>query len=153
MLLNYTFDQGSELLSNARNSKNSGGNYMQEDSRPVFLNLFQIRLPLPGIVSFAHRVSGILLVLAMPLVLYMLMLSLRAPDDFRSVLAWLHSPLFAIILFCALWSFWHHLLSGIRFLLLDVDIGLGRMVSRQSASVVLVAGILAAILSLLGILL
>jgi succinate dehydrogenase / fumarate reductase, cytochrome b subunit len=126
---------------------------MQEDSRPVFLNLFQIRLPLPGIVSFAHRVSGMLLVLAMPLVLYLLMLSLRAADDFRSVLAWLHNPLFALILFCVLWSFWHHLFSGIRFLLLDVDIGLGRMVSRQSAAVVLVAGILAAILSLLGILL
>jgi len=126
---------------------------MQEDSRPVFLNLFQIRLPLPGIVSFAHRVSGVFLVLAMPLVLYLLMLSLSAADDFRSVLAWLHSPLFAIILFCVLWSFWHHLFSGIRFLLLDVDIGLGRMVSRQSAAVVLVAGIMATILSLLGILL
>ena len=126
---------------------------MQEDSRPVFLNLFQIRLPLPGIVSLAHRVSGVLLVLAMPLVLYLLMLSLRAPDDFRSVLAWLHSPLFSIVLFCVLWSFWHHLFSGIRFLLLDVDIGLGRIASRQSALVVLVAGLLAALLSLLGIIL
>lgn len=124
---------------------------MQEDSRPVFLNLFQIRLPLPGIVSLAHRISGVLLVLAMPLVLYLLMLSLRAPDDFRSVLAWLHSPLFAFILFCVLWSFWHHLFSGIRFLLLDVDIGLGRVASRHSAVVVLVAGIVAAMLSLLGI--
>jgi succinate dehydrogenase / fumarate reductase, cytochrome b subunit len=125
---------------------------MQEDNRPVFLNLFQIRLPLPGIVSLAHRVSGVVLVLAMPLVLYLLMLSLRAPDDFRSVLSLLHSPQFAIILFCVLWSFWHHLFSGIRFLLLDVDIGLGRMVSRQSAVVVLVAGIMTAILSLLVLL-
>ena len=27
-------------------------------ARPVYLNLFQIRLPLPGIVSILHRISG-----------------------------------------------------------------------------------------------
>lgn len=125
---------------------------MQGDSRPVFLNLFQIRLPIPGVVSIAHRISGLLLFLAIPLVLYLLMRSLRGPEDFRRVLELLHNPLFAVVLLGLLWSFWHHLFSGIRFLLIDVEMGLAKSASRKSAALVLVAGVMAAVLSLVGIL-
>jgi succinate dehydrogenase / fumarate reductase cytochrome b subunit len=42
--------------------------------RPVYLNLFKIRLPLPGVVSIMHRASGALLFLLLPLLLYVLQL-------------------------------------------------------------------------------
>ena len=35
--------------------------------RPKYLNLLQIRMPLPAIVSIMHRASGAVLFLALPL--------------------------------------------------------------------------------------
>jgi succinate dehydrogenase / fumarate reductase cytochrome b subunit len=126
---------------------------MQGDGRPVFLNLFQIRLPLPGIVSFAHRVSGMLLFLALPLFLFLLMMSLRDEQGYTWVQGLLSAPLFSIVLILIFWSFWHHLLGGVRFLLLDLELGLDKMSSQKTAGLVLVLSIVAAILSLVGVLL
>ncbi|HUX82308.1 MAG TPA: succinate dehydrogenase, cytochrome b556 subunit, partial [Halothiobacillus sp.] len=50
--------------------------------RPVSLNLFKIRLPLPGIVSIMHRASGAFLFLLLPLLLYVLQLSLTSAEGF-----------------------------------------------------------------------
>jgi len=46
------------------------------DKRPVYLNLLKIRLPVTGMVSFAHRVSGVLLFLFIPYAVYLFDLSL-----------------------------------------------------------------------------
>ena len=35
--------------------------------RPKHLNLLVIRLPLPGVLSILHRVSGVILLAALPL--------------------------------------------------------------------------------------
>ena len=126
---------------------------MQDDGRPVFLNLFQIRLPLPGIVSIAHRISGMLLFFALPLFLFLLMVSLRDEEGFDWVQGLLSAPLFSIVLVLVFWSFWHHLLGGIRFLLLDLELGLDKKSSQMSAGLVLVMSVVAAILSLAGVLL
>jgi succinate dehydrogenase / fumarate reductase cytochrome b subunit len=49
-------------------------------NRPRFLNLWQIRLPITGVVSILHRLSGIFLVLLFPFLLYLLQLSLRSAE-------------------------------------------------------------------------
>ncbi len=126
---------------------------MRVKGRPVYLNLLQIRLPLSGMVSFAHRLSGILLILALPGSLYLLMMSLRDEAGFIRVQELLTTPLSFILLIPVLWSFWHHLLSGIRFLLLDLDVGLDKSSSNRSAGLVLMLGVLAAILSMAGLML
>ena len=48
------------------------------ENRPKHLALSQIRLPLPGLVSILHRVSGMLLFLVLPLLLWALQYSLRS---------------------------------------------------------------------------
>ncbi len=53
--------------------------------RPQYLNLFQIRLPLPGVISIMRRVSGAVLFLALPLLLWWLQQSLSSPDTFTSL--------------------------------------------------------------------
>jgi succinate dehydrogenase / fumarate reductase cytochrome b subunit len=126
---------------------------MRVEGRPVYLNLLQIRLPLPGVVSFAHRLSGIILILALPGCLYLLMTSLRDEVGFIRVQELLTTPLSSILLIPVLWSFWHHLLSGIRFLLLDLDVGLDKSSSNRSAGLVLVMSVLAVILSMAGLML
>ena len=51
---------------------------MRPASRPVYLNLFKIHLPLPGWVSILQRMSGAVLFLVTPVLLYLLQTSFDA---------------------------------------------------------------------------
>jgi succinate dehydrogenase / fumarate reductase cytochrome b subunit len=101
--------------------------------RPVYLNLFRIRLPVTGVVSIAHRVSGVLLVFAIPLFLYVLDLSLHDADSFATCRALLGGWLGRLVAFAALWLFVQHFFSGVRHLLLDLDIWIDRGQARATA--------------------
>ncbi len=98
--------------------------------------------------SIAHRISGVLLMLAIPFMVYLLDLSLQDADGFRQASAWLQAgwlkPLFTLIA----WSLFHHLLSGIRFLLIDTGIGVSLARARLSAWLVNITGVVAALLLL-----
>ena len=107
--------------------------------RPKHLDLRVIRLPLPGFVSILHRVSGIGLFLMLPLLLWLFDVSLTAPD---TAVATLSHPLVKLILLGLVWAFLHHFCAGIRFLLLDIHIGLDLPAARASAKWVLVVSLL-----------
>ncbi len=106
-------------------------------NRPVYLNLIQIRLPIGGVVSILHRVSGALLTLLIPLFLYMLQESLRDAEAFARYARYFASPLGRFNALLTLWLFLQHLLSGVRHLLLDLDIGIDRTRARHSAWITL----------------
>ena len=109
------------------------------DKRPVYLNLLKIRLPLPGIISFAHRITGVLLFLAIPLAVYLLDLSVQSEESFNQARQLLGHPLMVILQIVLLWSLAHHFFAGIRFLLIDADIGVEKSQARLSSWLVLIA--------------
>jgi len=91
--------------------------------RPKFLDLARIRQPVPAIVSILHRISGAALFLFTWALLYLLQESLSSPESyvhFRAITDHWFAKLF---LTGMLWAFLHHFFAGLRFLLLDVDIG------------------------------
>ncbi len=106
---------------------------MPNPKRPVFLNLLQIRLPLMGWVSIAHRLTGVMLFLLLPLPLWLWQQSLNSVADFAQVGHWLEAWPLRLLLLLMLWWFLHHLFAGIRFLLLDMEIGASLKVARGSA--------------------
>ena len=109
--------------------------------RPVYLNLLKIWLPLPGIVSIMHRASGALLFLLLPLLLYVLQQSLASAQGFAEVQSWLQSPLAKLALLGVIWAYLHHFCMGLRYLALDLDIGVKLAQARFSAKLVLVVSI------------
>ncbi len=110
--------------------------------RPVYLNLVRIRLPLPGIVSILHRLSGAALYLiGLPLLLFGVQRSLASPEAFDSFRAALSNPLAKIVLIGLVWAYLHHFFAGIRFLLLDVQQGIELKPTRVSSVVVLVVSL------------
>jgi len=117
--------------------------------RPKYLNLFRIRLPITGVLSIAHRLSGVLLVMAIPFFIYLLSLSLRSAQGFADVQTLLNLPAIKWVLVVVFWALMHHFLAGIRFLLLDIDIGYHRTQARQSAWMVFI-GEMFAVLLLIG---
>ena len=116
------------------------------DTRPFYLNLIKIRLPVAGMLSIFHRVSGVLMFVVMPYLVYLLDLSLQGEAGFNRVAELLSHPFSILIQLVLLWSLVHHFLSGIRFLLIDFDIGIGKQQSTYSAwlifalDLILVAG-------------
>lgn len=109
------------------------------DKRPVYLNLLKIRLPLTGIVSFAHRISGVLLFLAIPYAVYLLDLSISSEKTFTQVQQILNQPVMLAVQILLLWSLAHHFFAGIRFLLIDAEVGVEKSQARIGAWLVLAA--------------
>jgi succinate dehydrogenase / fumarate reductase cytochrome b subunit len=110
-------------------------------TRPVYLNLFKIRLPLPGVVSIMHRASGALLFLLLPALLYGLQLSLASEQDFAVLQGWFRLPLVKLFLIGLIWGYLHHFCMGLRYLALDFDIGMDLPQARFSSWLVLVMSI------------
>jgi len=118
--------------------------------RPVYLDLPRIRLPLPGIVSILHRVSGAVLFLAgIPLLLAAVAGSIESPETYAELkAAWTH-PVAKVVLVGFVWAYVHHFCAGIRYLLLDLDKGIDLESARRSSAVVVVVS--AALTLIVGI--
>ncbi len=99
--------------------------------RPKYLNVMQIKLPVTGVVSIFHRVSGILMILCIPLILYLLDKSVRDASGFLWVNELIQSFGLKLVLGIVLLAVVHHLLTGIRFLLFDIDLGVTRDSARK----------------------
>lgn len=105
--------------------------------RPKYLNLVAIRLPLPGFVSILHRVSGAVLFLTLPFLLYLFSSSLGSPESFDTYKQVVANPLVKLILLGLLWAYLHHFCAGIRYLFLDLNKGVDLVPARRSAWAVL----------------
>lgn len=114
---------------------------MPVKSRPVFLEIPNIRLPIPGIVSILHRISGVILFVMLPVLLYLLSGTLSRESAFETYRAIVSNPLVKLILIGVLWAYLHHLLAGVRFLLLDAHKGLELNTARNTAKLVFTAAL------------
>ena len=106
--------------------------------RPKFLNLLQIRLPITAVASILHRITGVILLLVLPAIIYGLGLSLQDEEGFKEVAMAIKSPALQFLLVLIATSVFYHLLAGIRFLLLDLDIGHDIVVARWTARIVII---------------
>jgi len=109
--------------------------------RPKYLNLVKIRLPLPGVVSIMHRMSGAALFFLIPVVLYLLQTSLESQHAYAAIRSALTTPLAKVVLIGMLWGFLHHFCAGMRYLALDLDIGTDLPAARASSWIVIVVSV------------
>ena len=112
-----------------------------KQKRPKFLNLFAIHLPVTGVTSFAHRISGALMILAIPGVIFLFGLSLRSQQGFDASIRILHSWPLKLVLSLLVWTLTHHILAGLRFLLLDINVGERLAAAKGSAWAVNITGL------------
>ena len=107
-------------------------------ARPQIRNIhvtqiLQYRLPPPGMVSILHRVSGAVLFLALPLILWLFDLSLMSELSFARLVEVGSHWFVKLVLLALIWAFLHHLIAGIRYLLLDLHVGVEKSAARTSA--------------------
>jgi succinate dehydrogenase / fumarate reductase cytochrome b subunit len=109
--------------------------------RPKNLDLTTIRLPLPGKVSILHRVSGAGLFLFLPVLLWLFSASLTSAETFATFKAVFATLPAKVVLAGLIWAFVHHFCAGIRFLLLDMHVGIEKAAANKSAGIVLAVSI------------
>jgi succinate dehydrogenase / fumarate reductase cytochrome b subunit len=115
-------------------------------AKPVYRNiglaqLIKYRLPWAGKVSILHRISGAALFLLLPFILYLFDQSLASELSFMQFQAFTDHFLVKLICLGLIWSFLHHFCAGIRYLLLDLEIGVEKIAANQSAIIVLIVSL------------
>lgn len=112
---------------------------MLSDNRPVYLNLFQLHLPITGWVSILHRLSGALLFLLLPLMVWSFALALSNEAGFARVTAYLATPFAKLVMLVLIAGCAQHFFAGLRHLAMDAHLGVSLKSARLSSLIVLLA--------------
>jgi succinate dehydrogenase / fumarate reductase, cytochrome b subunit len=105
--------------------------------RPKHLHLLKIRQPVPAIVSILHRISGALLFLFIPFLLWLWQSSLTSEETYASLSRTLAHPLSKLIVLALAWAYLHHFFAGIRYLFIDLNYGVELAPARATSKWVL----------------
>ena len=111
--------------------------------RPKYLDLFSIMfsLPMPGLLSIFHRVSGVGLFLALAPLIWLFGASVTSPESFECFARVAAHPIAKLSFAGLIWAFLHHFCAGIRFLFIDLDVGVDLAAARRSAAIVFVVSL------------
>lgn len=93
------------------------------DKRPVNLDLTTIKFPVPALASISHRIAGVALFVAVPILLWMLDRSLASPESFADMKELLDTGLAKFVLWGILAAVAYHFVAGIKHLIMDWGIG------------------------------
>ncbi|EGJ10632.1 MULTISPECIES: succinate dehydrogenase, cytochrome b556 subunit [Rubrivivax] len=122
---------------------------MASTQRPVYRNIHisqiaSYRLPLAGFVSILHRISGALMFVLLPFVIWLFDNSLTSEisfDTFTSAfvagVGFVPAFLVKLVVLALIWAYLHHLIAGIRYLWMDVSHAYSKQSGRSSAIVTL----------------
>ncbi len=113
-------------------------------TRPKYYDLNLAHLPPPGLVSILHRISGALLFFPiLPVALYLLQATLGSEAGWTRWHEFFDRAPVKLVMLGVIWLYAHHFFAGIRYLLLDLHIGIEKVPATTSAVAVLVLGVLA----------
>lgn len=109
------------------------------DKRPVNLDLSTIKFPVTAIVSITHRVTGVAIFVALPILLWMLDRSLASPESFADLKELMMTSLLVKLVVWAILSvLLYHLVAGIRHLIMDTGVGETLEGGRRGAKLVFI---------------
>lgn len=121
------------------------GHHMSDSAakrRPEFRNvsvgqILTYRMPAAGYASILHRISGAILFLALPLILVPLFaMSVASEAGFTALAIVADMLIVKLILLVLMWGYLHHFCAGIRYLTLDLHIGMDKVSAQKSAMAV-----------------
>ena len=112
-------------------------------------------MPLAGVVSILHRISGALLFVLLPFIIWMFDVSVSSEISFarfvdlfdRGLALYRDGPgrvpgwFFKLIALALIWAYLHHLIAGLRHLWMDVRLAVSKEFGKTSAAVTLVVSV------------
>jgi succinate dehydrogenase / fumarate reductase cytochrome b subunit len=117
------------------------------------LNLFDdilgYRMPLAGWVSILHRVSGALLFVMLPFIIWLLDVSVSSPISFGRLAAlytegigFIPAWFIKLVTLGLIWAYLHHFCAGLRYLWMDATHTMTKSFGRSSAIAVFIVSLL-----------
>jgi succinate dehydrogenase / fumarate reductase cytochrome b subunit len=119
--------------------------------RPEFRNINALtdlptyRLPVAGIVSILHRISGLIMFLLLPFLVWMFDTSVSSEISFAKFsaafnigLGFVPAVLVKVVVLGLIWAYLHHLIAGVRHVYMDVCHAVSKEFGKSSAVVTLV---------------
>ncbi len=106
------------------------------------------RLPLAGVVSILHRVSGALMFLLLPFIIWLFDASVtseisyeRFTSAFGAGIGWVPGWFIKLVALALIWSYLHHLIAGVRHLWMDATHSVTKAQGHNSAVFTLLASV------------
>jgi len=119
--------------------------------RPEFRNINALvdlptyRLPAAGFVSILHRISGLVMFLLLPFVVWMFDTSVSSEISFAKFksafnigVGFVPGILVQLLALVLIWAYLHHLIAGLRHLYMDANHAVSKEFGKSSAVVTLV---------------
>jgi succinate dehydrogenase / fumarate reductase, cytochrome b subunit len=143
-----------EFLGDYFNTNKRWGMAQTLKTKPVYRNihitdLSSYRLPPAGIVSILHRVSGALMFVLMPFIIWMFDTSLTSEisyDQFTSVFiggaGFVPAWFFKLVALALIWAYLHHFIAGLRHLWMDATHAVTKEFGHNSALFTLISSVL-----------
>lgn len=100
-----------------------------------------------ALVSIGHRISGVFLTLLIPVMIAVFSTSLHDETGYQQVVTLFDNTIIKIFFVLLVWALAHHFFAGLRFLLIDLDIGVLKTPARKTAWLVHGAALLCALLA------
>ena len=104
------------------------------------IDALQYRLPVAGMVSILHRVSGMLMFFLLPFIVWMFDASVTSEisfDGFTSVfvagIGWAPGFVIKLVALALIWAYLHHAVAGVRHLWMDATHSVSKQQGRSSA--------------------
>lgn len=125
---------------------------MQQLQRPKFMNLALLGLKMSTTAkcSILHRITGLILFLSVPLLLYVLNRSLVSASFYQVLYGFCSSGIMKVGYILLIFAFIYHLIAGIRFLFLDFHKGISLNQAKLTAKIVIIVSII--LTAILGVL-
>jgi succinate dehydrogenase / fumarate reductase cytochrome b subunit len=114
--------------------------------RPVNLDLTTIKMHPAANASILHRVSGVAMVFAVGILLWILSLSLSSAEGFAQVQAMLDGVFFKLIMLGVTSAITYHFLAGIRHLLMDLGYFEEKASGNSSAKLIIAVWVILTVL-------
>lgn len=114
--------------------------------RPVNLDLTTISFPVTAISSILHRITGVFLVIGIPILLWLFGASLESKEGFNEASSYITTGFGKFMYWAILSSIAYHIIAGVRHLLMDAGIGETLEGGSRGAFIVIVLGVVAAAL-------
>jgi succinate dehydrogenase / fumarate reductase, cytochrome b subunit len=111
--------------------------------RPINLDLTTLKFPPMAIASILHRISGILLFLLLPVMLFLLGKSLHSEESFAEMEALITNPVYKLVLWAFSAALFYHVVAGIRHMIMDIGIGEHLGTARSTAILVIALAVIA----------
>jgi succinate dehydrogenase / fumarate reductase cytochrome b subunit len=127
---------------------------MATTPRPVYRNIHitdiaRYRLPPAGMVSILHRISGAVLFLLLPFIVWLFDVSLTSEISYESFtsafvagIGFVPAWFVKLVVLALIWAYLHHFIAGVRHLWMDATHSVTKQQGHSSAIFTLVASVL-----------